>query len=100
MFFHHPVASFFLNMLLTDSPELAHLPEDQPSSAESLSTPSQSKMVCLKWIPISETIHRGAGSRDIHPFLHDSINWMDIMLMWHLLVEHPFAAGFGQTCKA
>ena len=22
------------------------------------------------------------------------------MLMQHLLVEHPFAAGFGQTCKA
>ena len=25
---------------------------------------------------------------------------MDIMLVRHLLVEHPFAAGFDQTCKA
>ena len=25
---------------------------------------------------------------------------MDIMLVCHLLVEHPFATGFGQTCKA
>ena len=25
---------------------------------------------------------------------------MDIMLVHHLLVEHPFASGFGQTCKA
>ena len=87
-------------MSLTDSPELAHLPEDLPSSTESFSAPTQSKMVCLKWIPISETIHRGDGSRDIHPFLHDPINWMDIMLMRHLLVEPPFATGFGQTCKA
>ena len=87
-------------MLLTDSPELAHLPEDQASSAEPLSAPSQSKMACLKWIPISETMHRGTGSRDIHLFLHDPDSWMDIMLVQNLLVEHPFAAGFGQTCKA
>ena len=25
---------------------------------------------------------------------------MDIMLLHHLLVAHPFASGFGQTCKA
>jgi hypothetical protein len=25
---------------------------------------------------------------------------MDIMLVCHVLVEHPFAAGFSQTCKA
>jgi hypothetical protein len=25
---------------------------------------------------------------------------MDIMLVHHPLVENPFAAGFGQTCKA
>ena len=100
MFFHHFVASFFSNMLLTDSPELAHLPEDQASSAESLSAPSQSKMVCLKWIPISETVQMNASSRVIHLFLHDPNNWMDIMLVQQLLVEHPFAARFGQTCKA
>ena len=87
-------------MLLTDSPELAHLPEDQASSAESLSAPSQSKMVCLKWIPISEPVQMGPSSRVIHLFLHDPNNWMDIMLVRHLLVEHPFAPGFGETCKA
>ena len=87
-------------MSITDSPELTHLPEDQAPSAESLSAPSQSKMVCLKWIPISETVLRGTGSRVIHLFLHDKKNWMDVMLVQHLLVEHPFAAGFGQTCKA
>ena len=87
-------------MLITDSPELTHLPEDQAPSAESLSAPSQSKMVHLKWIPISETVQRGTGSKVIHLFLHDRDNWMDIMLVRHLLVDHPFAAGFGQTCKA
>ena len=66
-------------MSLTDSPELTHLPEDQAPSAESLSAPSQSKMVCLKWIPISETVQRGAGSKVIHLFLQDCDNWMDIM---------------------
>ena len=40
----------------TDSLELAHLPEDLDSSAEFLRTPIQSKMICLKWIPISDTI--------------------------------------------
>ena len=25
---------------------------------------------------------------------------MDIILVQHLLVEHPFAPGFGETCKA
>jgi hypothetical protein len=100
MFFHHHDVSFCSNMSLTDSPELTHLPEDQAPSAESLSAPSQSKMVCLKWIPISETVQRGTGSKVIHLFLHDRNNWMDNMLVHHLLVEHPFAAGFGQTCKA
>ena len=87
-------------MMLTDSPELTHLPEDKAPSAESLSAPSQSKMICLKWILISETVQRGTGSRVINLFLYDCSNWMDIMLVHHLLVEHPFAAGFGQTCKA
>ena len=87
-------------MSLSDSPELTHLPEDQAPSAESLSAPSQSKMVCLKWIPISETVQRGTGSKVIHLFLHGCDIWMDIMLVHHLLVAHPFAAGFGQTCKA
>ena len=87
-------------MYLTDFPELANLPGDQASSVEFISAPTQSKMVCLKWIPISETIQRVTESRDIHLYLHDPNNWMDIMAVWHLLVEHPFAAGFRQTCKA
>ena len=87
-------------MMLTDSPELAHLPENQASSAESLSAPSQSKMVRLKWIPISETVQMGASSRVVHLFLHGPNNWMNIMLVRQLLVEYPFAAGFCQTCKA
>ena len=53
-----------------------------------------------QWIPISETVQRGTGSNDIHLFLHNHNNSMDIMLVCHLLVEHPFAAGFGQNCKA
>jgi hypothetical protein len=100
MFFHHHDASFCSNMLLTDSPEFTHLLEDQAPSVESLSAPSQSKMVCLKWIPISETVQIGTGSKVIHLFLHSHDNWVDIILVHHLLVEHPFAAGFGQTCKA
>ena len=100
MFFHHLDASFSSNMLLTDSTELTHLPEDQAPPAESLSAPSQSKMVHLKWIPISETVQKGTGSKVVHLFLHDGDNWMDIILVRHLLVEHPFAAEFGQTCKA
>ena len=87
-------------MLLTDSPELAHLQDDQVSSFQSFSAPTQSKMVCLKWFPISETIHRGTGSRDIHLFLYYPDSWIDIMLVQHLFVEHLFAAEFGQTCKA
>ena len=61
----------------------------------------QHKMVCLKWIPFSETMHRGTGSRDIHLFLHDPNSWMDIIiLVQNLLIEHPFAARFGQIFKA
>jgi hypothetical protein len=97
MFFHHLDASFCSNMSLSDSPELTHLPEDQAPSAESLSAPSQSKMICLKWIPISETVQMGTVSKVIHLFLHDQNNWMDIVLVHHLLVEYPFAAAFGQT---
>jgi hypothetical protein len=100
MFFHHHDVSFCSNMLLTHSTELTHLPEDQAPLAESFSAPSQSKMVHLKWIPISETVQRGTGSKIIHLFLHNCNNWVDIMLVQHLLVEHSFAAGFGQTCKA
>ena len=87
-------------MLLTDSPDFAHLLGDQASSAESFSSPTQSKMVSFIWIPISDAMHRGTRSMDIHLFLHDLDSWMNSMLVWYLLVEHPFAAGFGQTCKA
>ena len=81
-------------MLLTDSPELAHLPEDQAYSAESSIAPILSKIVCLKQIPITETIRRGTGSRNIHIFLHNLDSWIDILLVGHLLVKHPLVAGF------
>jgi hypothetical protein len=57
-------------------------------------------MVCLKGIPISETVQKGTGSKVIHLFLHNQNNWMDVILVHQPLVEHPFAAGFGQTYKA
>ena len=69
-------------MLLTDFPELVHLPEDQATSVESFSASTQSKIVCLKWIPISEPIHRDNESRDIHQFTHSPEYWMDIMLVY------------------
>ena len=87
-------------MSLTHSPVLTHIPENQAPSAESLSATSQSNMVCLKWIPISETVQRGIVSKVIHLLLHNQNNWMDIMLVHYLLAEYPFAAGFSQTCKA
>ena len=49
---------------------------------------------------ISEAAQRGTESKVIHLFLHNQNNWMDIMLVCHHLVEHPFATRFGQTCKA
>lgn len=67
--FHH-VTSFCSNILLTDPPEHAHLPDDQPSSVESFSAPLQVKMVCLKCIPIPERIQRSTGLSDFHLFLH------------------------------
>ena len=36
----------------------------------------------------------------IHPFLFDQNNWMDIILVRHLLVEHPFSTTFGKHVKA
>jgi hypothetical protein len=36
----------------------------------------------------------------IHPFHVDKSNWMDIILVWHLLVEYPFSATFGKYGKA
>ena len=48
MFVHPLVSSFGSNMLLTDSLELAHLPDDQAASAESFNKPIQSKMVSLQ----------------------------------------------------
>ena len=36
----------------------------------------------------------------IQPFLMDKNNWMDIMLVWHLLVDQPFSDIFGKHGKA
>jgi hypothetical protein len=54
----------------------------------------------LKWVPIYDTVQKGKGLKIIHPFLVDKSNWMDIMLVWHLMVEHPFSAAFGKHGKA
>ena len=75
MEFHHLFAPLCLIMLLIDPPELAHLPEDQAHLLESFIAPSQSKILCLKWISTSETVHRSTGLKLIHLFLRDCINW-------------------------
>ena len=59
--------------------------------------PSQNR---LKWVPIFETVAEGTGLKVTHPFLMDKNNWMDIMLVRHLLVDHPFSATFGKHGKA
>jgi hypothetical protein len=57
----------------------------------------------LKWLPIStrmEGTARGVA-RVVHPFLVNQItNWMDVMLVRHLIVEQPFAASFGKSGSA
>ena len=87
-------------MLITDSPELMNLQEDQAPSTESLIAPSQPRIIWLKWTPIFETVQRGARPKKVPSFLHSQNDWMDIMLIYHLLAEHPFATKFDQTCKA
>ena len=53
----------------------------------------------LVWVPQETSLIKLQG--DTHIFLHSYLdNWMDIMLVLHLLVENLFPAGFGQTCKA
>ena len=54
----------------------------------------------LKWIPIFDNVQEGTGLKVTHPFLMDKNNWMDIMLVQHLLVDHPFSATFGKHGKA
>ena len=54
----------------------------------------------LKWVHIFDTVQEGTGLKVIHPFLMDKNNWMDIMLVQHLLVDHPFSATFGKHGKA
>jgi hypothetical protein len=40
-------------------------------------------------------------ARVVHPFLvNQSTNWMDVMLVRHLIVEQPFAASFGKSGSA
>ena len=61
MIFHYLVTLCCSSILLIDSPGLADLPEDQAPSSESISAPTQSKMIFLNWIPITATVQRGAG---------------------------------------
>ena len=88
MLFHQTVASFCSILLFTDPPEFVHLFEDQSPSAEAFIAPSQSKMVHLKGITIFGTAQRGDGSKLTHLLLQHWYNWMDIILVQHLLVEH------------
>ena len=92
-FFHHLAASFCSNMLLMDSPELTHLPEDQALSAESLCAPSQSKMVCLNGFPFLR-LYRGAQGQmtSIYSFTTIIIQWTSCWcaICWlsiHLLLD-------------
>ena len=48
----------------------------------------------LKWVPIFTTVQEGTGLKVTHPFLMDKNNWMDILLVQHLLVDHPFSATY------
>jgi hypothetical protein len=57
----------------------------------------------LKWYTISTRVESAARGvvKVIHPFLvKHSTNWMDIMLVRHLLVEEPFSASFGKSGSA
>ena len=54
----------------------------------------------VKWVPIFETVQEGTGLKVTHPFLMDKNNWMDIMLVQHLLADHLFSATFGKHSKA
>ena len=54
----------------------------------------------LKWVPIFDPVQEGTGLKVTHPFLMDKNNWMDIMLVQHLLEDHPFSATFGKHGKA
>ena len=54
----------------------------------------------LKWATIYDTVQEGMELKAIHAFLIDKNNWMDIVLVQHLLVDHPFSATFRKHSKA
>ena len=95
--------SIHFNMSAAASPaELTDQSQDEGSTIAEYSFlhapyPRQNR---LKWVPIFETVQEGTGLKVIHPFLMDKNNLMDIMLVQHLLVHHPFSATFGKHGKA
>ena len=82
--------------------ELTEQSQDKVSTAAELSLlhAPYLRQNQLKWVPIYDTVPEGVELKVIHPFLVSKNNWMDIMLVRHLLVEHPFSATFGIHGKA
>ena len=76
---------------------------EQPPQATVLPTGPAAVRTRLKWYTISTRVEGAARgvAKVIHPFLvNHSTNWMDIMLVQHLLVEEPFSASFGKSGSA
>ena len=95
--------SIHFNMSAAASPaELTDQSQDEGSTVAEYSflNAPHPRQNWLKWVPIFETVHEGTGLKVIHPFLMDRNNWMDFMLVQHLLVDHPFSATFGKHGKA
>jgi hypothetical protein len=66
--------------------------------------PAAASRTRLKWYPISTRVEgaaQGVLTKVIHPFLvNQSTNWMDVMLVRHMIVEQPFSASFGKSGAA
>ena len=82
--------------------ELTEQSQDEGSTAAECSIlhalhPRQNQ---LKWVHVFDTVQDNTGLKVIHPFLMDKISWIDIMLVQHLLVDHPFSVTFGKHGKA
>ena len=76
---------------------------EQPPQATVLPTGPAAVRTRLKWYTISTRVEGAARgvAKVIHPFLvNHSTNWMDIMLVQHLLDEEPFSASFGKSGSA
>jgi hypothetical protein len=96
-------SSIHFNMSVAAShAELTEQPQDKGSTAAeySLLHAPYLRQNWLKWVNIYDTAQEGTGLKVILPFLMDKNNWMDIMLVQHLLVEYAFSVTFGKYDKA